>query len=284
MSAKNELREIAMANGAKYFGVAPVSRFANIPEEHHPSKLLPGAKSVVVVGIRISNSAIRANERAYDGLRHSIFSYTVFGSTLVSDRLDWACLRCIFHLEEKYGATAFGIPAGRPKDEEKQEQLMSTRYAAVAAGLGEMGYSGFVITPEDGPRVRWGCFITDYELEPDDLYRGEKLCAFPECKACLDACPARALSRDETVSLKIDDYKASYSLRSKPLCHCATEGLIKGTPGRLQADIPEKMETMDDWYALSKKDSPWQRMEASHGNYCQRCMVVCPAGGKRRET
>lgn len=281
MSLKEELRKIAQDNGVKHFGVAPVSRFKNLPKEHQPDFLLPGAKSVVVMGMRISNSALIANDQAYAGIRHSIFSYTVFGNQLVSDHLDWANLRCGFHLENNYGATAFGIPSGRPKDEEKQEQLLSARYAAVAAGLGEMGFSGFVLTPEDGPRVRWGCFITDMEIESDSLYDGERLCQYPACTACIEACPAQALSKDETIHLEIDDYKSDYAFRSKPLCHCATEGLIKGTPGRLQADIPKKMETMDDWYALSRKDSPWQRMEASHGNYCQRCMVVCPVARKK---
>ena len=234
----------------------------------------------MVVGIRIPNSAIIANEQAYSGIRHSIFSYTVFGNQLVSDHLDWVLLRCVFCLESKCGASAFAIPSGRPKDEEKQEQLLSARYSAVAAGLGEMGFSGFVLTPEDGPRVRWGCMITDMELEPDPLYAGEHLCQYPACTACIDSCPAKALSRDKTICLEIDSYKTAYAFRHKPLCHCATEGLIKGTPGRMQADIPEKMETMDDWYALSRKDSPWQRMEASHGNYCQRCMVVCPVAKK----
>lgn len=281
MSVKEELRKIAAENGCKYFGVAPVSRFQNLPEEHRPEVLLPGARSVAVFGMRISDSAILANEQAYNGLRHSIFSFTVFGNELVSNHLDWAALRCVFHLETNYGATAFAIPSGRPKDEAKQEQLLSSRYAAVAAGLGEMGYSGFVLTPEDGPRVRWCSLITDMELEPDELYHGERLCRYPECTACVEACPANALSVEKTIHLEIEDCKTDYSYRDKPKCHCATAGLLKGTPGRLQAEMPEKMETMDDWYALSKTDSPWQRMEFSHGNYCQRCMVVCPVAKKK---
>lgn len=277
MSVKEELREIVRENGCSYFGVAPVSRFKNLPKEHRPETLLRGAKSVVVAGMRISNSALIANEQAYNGIRHCIFSYTVFGNQLLSDHIDWALLRCVFHLENRYGVSAFGVPSGRPKDEERQEQLLSARYAAVAAGLGEMGMSGFVITPKDGPRVRFGCLITDMELEPDSLYTGKHLCQYPACTACIDACPAQALSREERIHLEIEDYKTDYALRSKPRCHCATEGLLKGTPGRMQAEMPEKMETMDDWYGLSRKDSPWQRMEFSHGNYCQRCMVVCPA-------
>ena len=280
MRLKEELREIAAKNGAAYFGVAPASRLKNLPQGHRPTDLLPNAKSVIVLGMRISDAAIRANQKAYEGLRHSIFSYIVFGHNLINDRLDWAAMQCIFHLENQTGGAAMGIPAGRPKNEETQMQLVSNRYAAVCAGLGEMGFSGFVLTPKDGARVRWVSIITDIELPPDALYTGEKLCSYPACTACVDACPANALHTDRLIDVCIDDYKTQYAYRDKPRCHCATEGLLKGTPGRLQAEMPETMETMDDFFRLSKKDGPWQRMESYHGNYCQRCMVVCPAGQK----
>lgn len=280
MVVKQELREIALQNGAKYFGVSSVRRLQNLPEGHQPEQLLPGAKSVVVLGVRIPDAAIRANEKAYAGLRHSIFSYIVFGHNVINDQLDWAAMQCIFHLESKYKASAMGIPAGRPKNEETQMQLMSNRYAAVCAGLGEMGFSGLVLTPEDGPRVRWVSIITDLELEEDPLYSGEYLCQYPACTACVDNCPAQALSTEKLIDVCIDDYKTQYAYRAKPRCHCATEGLIKGTPGRLQAVMPTQMETMEDWYSLSKKDSPWQRMESYHGNFCQRCLVLCPVAKK----
>lgn len=276
MSLKEQLRHIAMQNGAKYFGVAPASRLKNLPQGHRPDDLLASAKSVIVLGIKIPDAAVRANEKAYRGLRHSIFSYIVFGHNIINDRLDWAALQCIFHLEKSSGGCALGIPAGRPKNEEQQMQLMSNRYAAVCAGLGEMGFSGFVLTPEDGPRVRWVSIITNVELEPDALYGGERICRYPACTACIDACPTKALHTDRLIDVEIDGYRTQYSYRQKARCQCATQGLVKGTPGRLQAEVPEKMESMEDWYQLSKKDSPWQRMESYHGNFCQRCMIVCP--------
>jgi len=82
------------------------------------------------------------------------------------------------------------------------------------------------------------------------------------------------------VPVQIADLKTGYSKRSKPLCRCATTGLVKGTPGRLQADVPEKMDTMEDWYEFNRKNDPWQRMEFNHSNYCLQCMMLCPAGGK----
>ena len=285
MGLKQELQELALANGMKYFGVASVDRFANMPEGHRPGDLLPGAKSVLVMGMVIPDGAINGNLRAFEGLRHAIFSYVVYGYNKINDQLDWAALQAIFHIEKKHKHTAYGIPASKPRDEELFMGAMSNRYAAVCAGLGEFGWSGFVLTPQDGPRVRWISVITDAGMDPDPLYGGSKLCDKGKCHTCVEVCPTGALSREKAVEVEIQGHHASYSLRNKPLCRCATDGLVKGTPGRLQADIPAEMKTMDDWFTLSRKDSPWQRMEITHGNYCHRCMVLCPVGrqGNGRE-
>ena len=283
MALKQELQELARANWMRYFGVASVDRFAHMPEGHRPGDLLPGAKSVLVMGMVIPEGAIRANLRAYEGLRHAIFTYVVYGYNKINDQLDWAALQAIFHIEKKEKRKAYGIPASKPRDEKLFMAAMSNRYAAVCAGLGEFGWSGFVLTPENGPRVRWISVITDAEIDPDPLPGGPKLCDPAKCHTCVEVCPTGALSRDKAVQVEIQDYLTSYSLRNKPLCRLATDGLVKGTPGRLQADIPAEMKTMDDWFALSRKDSPWQRMEITHGNYCHRCMVLCPAGKQGTE-
>jgi epoxyqueuosine reductase len=285
MTIKQELQELALVNGMKYFGIASIDRFANMPEGHRPKDLLPDAKSVLVMGMVVPEGAIKGNLLAYEGLRHAIFTYVVYGYNKINDQLDGAALQAIFRIEKQRPYKAYGIPASTPRDEKLFMAAMSNRYAAVCAGLGEFGWSGFVLTPQDGPRVRWISVITDAPMDPDPLYRGPKLCDPGKCHICVEACPTGALSRDQGVEVQIKDSRTSYSLRNKPLCRCATDGLVKGTPGRLQADIPAEMKTMDDWFGLSRKDSPWQRMEITHGNYCHRCMILCPAGrsGKRSE-
>jgi len=100
MPLRQELQELALANGMKYFGVASVDRFARMPEGHRPGDLLPGAKSVLVMGMVIPEGAIKANLRAYEGLRHAIFTYIVYGYNKINDQLDWAALQAIFHIEK----------------------------------------------------------------------------------------------------------------------------------------------------------------------------------------
>lgn len=279
MNIKEELRELAFANDMNYFGVAPAERLSNLPEGHRPTDLLPGAKSVVVLGIRVPENAIRANELAFTGgQRHAIFSYILFGYNKINDQLDLAALRTVFKLEKQYGSSAYAIPASGPRDEYLLMSAMSNRYAAVCAGLGDFGWSGFVVTPVDGPRVRWISIITTAEIEPDALYAGPKLCDTEKCEICVESCPVGALSLKEAVTAQIEDKTYHYAQRNKPLCRCATAGLVEGTPGRLQAEVPTEMNSMEDWLKFTRKDSPWQRMEATRGNYCHRCLIVCPIG------
>jgi epoxyqueuosine reductase QueG len=276
---KAELMRLAETLHLDYFGVASTDRFSNMPEDHRPEDLLPGAKSVIVLGLKVPDSAVLAHKRVFGGgQRHHYFSYTRYGYKQINENLETAAFRVANHIEKNYAYIALPLPASEPRDEELFMGAMSNRYAAVCAGLGYFGWSGFVITPKHGPRVRWVSIITDAEPEPDPLFTGKKRCDPSTCGVCVDICPVGALSREESVRVKINDEVSAYSKRSKPLCRCAIYGLVKGTPGRLQAEVPEKMETMNDWYELNKKNDPWQRMEFNHGNYCHRCMIMCPVG------
>lgn len=46
---------------------------------------------------------------------------------------------------------------------------MARRYAAVAAGLGEIGWNGLFLSPEYGPRVRLVLVVTEAHLEPTPM-------------------------------------------------------------------------------------------------------------------
>ena len=75
------------------------------------------------------------------------------------------------------------------------------RIAAVACGLGEIGWSKMFLTPEFGPMQRLAFIFTDAPLEPDPMYNGEPLCK--KCMACVRECPGGCLSRDESVKITV---------------------------------------------------------------------------------
>ncbi|MBW2084257.1 MAG: reductive dehalogenase [Deltaproteobacteria bacterium] len=68
---------------------------------------------------------------------------------------------------------------------------------AIAAGLGELGRNGLLITPKFGPRVRICKVFTDLPLA-HDTYRPFGVARFCEtCKKCARNCPSRAITFGE---------------------------------------------------------------------------------------
>ncbi len=277
MNLKDELREIAFNNGVNYFGVGSIDRWDNAPLGHNPSDLLPTAKAVIVLGIRVPIGAIEGNNLAYRGFRHGIFTYMVFGYNRLGEILDRAGMLLLAHLEKNHKIQTFPIPASIPRDEYMMMGVMSNRHSAVCAGLAEFGWNGLALTPDAGPRVRWMPLVVDKEIEPDPLYSGPKLCKGSACRKCVDICPVDALSREKSVQLEITDRLYSYAVLDKPRCRCAQTGLARGSSGRLQEEIPERMKTVEDWRAMLKRDDKWNKMEREAA-MCGRCFVECPVG------
>lgn len=76
---------------------------------------------------------------------------------------------------------------------------------ALAAGLGEYGRHGMVITPEFGPRLRFGKIFTDMPLAHDRpiSFGVNEFCE--QCDRCAGACPARAIPHDGPVSVALNE-------------------------------------------------------------------------------
>lgn len=62
---------------------------------------------------------------------------------------------------------------------------------ATSAGLGSIGKSSLVITPEFGPRARFSVILTDALIEPDAPHEFD-FC--DGCNECTEACPAGAIT------------------------------------------------------------------------------------------
>jgi ferredoxin len=80
------------------------------------------------------------------------------------------------------------------------------RLAAVACGLGEIGWSKMLLTPEFGPLQRVAFIFTDAEFDKyDELYSGEPLCR--KCGACVRECPGGCIppiKSGKTITVDID--------------------------------------------------------------------------------
>jgi epoxyqueuosine reductase len=87
--------------------------------------------------------------------------------------------------------SALVIPVSERKDERYPEAIFSHKLAAHLAGLGWIGKSCLLVTPEVGPRVRWTTVLTDAPLQPSGESEAER-CG--NCRNCVDICPVGAFS------------------------------------------------------------------------------------------
>jgi epoxyqueuosine reductase len=180
--------------GADLVGIASVDRFDGAPPGHGPLDLMPQAKSVVVGGVRIPDPVVdydeyhlKMTEMSPDlGIRANMENfYMQMGHYTLDMMLNIAATRLANYLEINHGqrslptVNAQHTGLGHPVMEAPMG-FFSQRHAAVRAGLGEFGFSGLVITPQYGPRVRYVSVITEAELEPDPLLT-EKVCMRGKC-------------------------------------------------------------------------------------------------------
>jgi epoxyqueuosine reductase len=86
---------------------------------------------------------------------------------------------------------AFPVPASRRTDDEHICGVFSQKLATHLAGLGWIGKSCLLVTPEYGPRVHWVTVLTDAPLLPASTPMEQKCGA---CPACVDICPRHAFN------------------------------------------------------------------------------------------
>lgn len=99
------------------------------------------------------------------------------------------------------------IPASFPYHVKELREVLSHRHVAVAAGLGEFGWNNLLITPQYGTRQRLITIVTSAKLDPEPIYDGKPLCNYDDCKICINVCPAKAISPNESIELIIDGKK-----------------------------------------------------------------------------
>jgi epoxyqueuosine reductase QueG len=267
-----EIKKLALSGDVDYVGVASVDRFKNAPDGWKPTDLLESCRSVVSLGIRIGEGVKVANQRAYSGLRHGIYIYMMFGYTFLNERLNLSAFRISKWLEKK-SCISIPIPASGPSDPYMSRGAFSHRHAAVAAGLGEFGWNGLLMTSEAGPRVRLVSILTEAELSPDPLYSGKRLCNKEKCGMCIKTCPTNAISKKESVKIEIGGEFFEYAKLDKVRCMYGITGLIKNALGRQDVSIPDNP-TPEHYIKALAQENPWQKMERL-SSMCGKCIINC---------
>ena len=287
-----KVKEIALANNLDYIGIATAESLQNAPEGEKPIDYLPGAKTVVSLGIKLSLGVQLANKLAHSdpNRRHVIYSYLWHGFGLPSLHYIDRTALLITRLLEREGYLA--VPAMSASTFDIRSSLMrfSNIHAAVAAGIGELGWCDLVMTQDAGAKARFGSIITTAELEPDPIYQGPRLCDLDKCRklgsgmpVCARVCPTKAIGPNEKkVIIGGKDIKVAEIDPWR--CVWGSMGLLKQSGGLKDIPMPEKVTPDNVFSALAQRDvvQSMELMVIGRGDYCGKCIMSCPVAGQQK--
>lgn len=285
-----------------YVGICPSSVLENEPAGHRPSDLLPNAKSIIVYGRKFIDGSIQSKFRQIeDKVPLALGSYSAHSFVLSINHL---CMKQTYefaqYLEKNTGCFAMPltnnvIQAVQPETETylpffvdrlASGMPLDIYKAAVAAGIGEMGWNHRVVTPDNGPRVYLCAILTDLEFdEYDQPYAGEKLCDPTTCKVCSEVCPVHCLDpeKGEEVEIAGNTYKTSEI--DKFGCAAACFGFKKYLNARTRAVVEEDHpteETLQKALAVHLQVPGIQTQDHIPMFHCDRCMIYCPVGNWKK--
>jgi epoxyqueuosine reductase QueG len=214
------IKDFCTEHGADLVGVASPDRWSNAPIERSPKGLMPTANAVVVCGFHYLDACVELSEN--DDVR---IPGAANANHIASAHGMWLAFKLGKYLENN-GWKAMPIPVTlwwnyRVSDSAARGYAsdLTHYYAAVAAGLGEIGWSNICITPQYGPRLRFISVITDAPLTADPMYDGEPLCDM--CMQCARNCPIGAFDKEVDGMLTVDFGEKSFSFPNKNLWRCA---------------------------------------------------------------
>ena len=233
--------QFAKEKRADLVGIAPIERFDGVPANHHPCSIFPETKSVIVIGKRITRGTLRGVE---EGTQFDI--YGQYGKSWLVDRmLAITTISLATWIEDnRWEAVPLqDLPPQVPPsgvavkpDLPAPNVMVDAKDAAIRAGLGEIGYSGELLTPQYGPRQRIQMILTDAVLEPTPI------CETPvctQCKQCAKTCPLDAISEDKSTTVEICGKKMTVAEINYGICRSCQNG-ASGNPNH-PSGLPDRL-------------------------------------------
>lgn len=180
-----EIREMTTKWGADLVGFASVDRFDRFSPENRPTFSLPSTRTVVVLGLHMVDPLLDLWLHAppTTGAGRS-----PTGRAFEDEILHTICYRLALNLYQR-GIEVKVLPYG-PSPSKEHTGFIYLKDAGVLAGLGVIGKSNLLITPDFGPRVRLRAIAISEDLPSNRIITKNPWCE--DCDSCIQACPVNA--------------------------------------------------------------------------------------------
>lgn len=264
MVTSEQIKAAAKRLGADIVGIGSIDRWHTAPIQMDPKQIMPNAKSIIAMGFRVMRGSLRGVEEGtyfsnysamgYGGITYLYMPMTVINlSKMIEDegyeavpmghQSDWRAIDGVGYLRENYSRP---VAPGKAAP----DVMINLRIAGFLCGLGEIGYSKMLLTPEFGPRVRVGIIITDMELEPDPIIEPGTLCN--RCMACVRECPGGCIPADRTIKANVGGYDLEWADVDMDKCDIVFQGATEISEGENGDYFNGKSASRADKYKASE--------------------------------
>ena len=281
-SAETRLKSLAMSLGADLVGVTTRDLLSDGPPSADPRYLLQSANSVISFALSLDRDLVqyfisKKKWRPHCDNRKTIAQtlYTI-GDKLTEQLRSEGYEAVNVDLNNNY----------RPEKDAADVTEMtefhpdfSHRYAALATGIGRLGWSGNLLTKEYGALVELGSVLTSATLTPDTPIPDEEH-PCDRCKMCSLVCPVEMIQPRASTQVTVAGVTETIA-RKRPNTCCwisctGYEGLASSgiwtnwSPYRLGRPLPEdKQELNSLCISLQKADPQMQAVDNSFNDYRQ---------------
>ena len=267
-SAETKLKSLALSLSADLVGITTKDKLADGPPSADPRYLLPTANSVISFALSLDRDTVqnfisKKEWRPHCTNRKAVVQklYTI-GDAITEQLRSEGYEAVNVELNNNYR------PEEAADDVTEMTEFhpdFSHRYAALAAGIGRLGWSGNLLTREHGALVELGSVLTSARLKPDRPIP-DKDHPCDGCKMCSLVCPAEMIHPKESIQVTVAGVTETIS-RKRPNTCCwvsctGYEGLaVSGTwsnwsPYRLGRRLPEDKQELDALCIRLQKADP----------------------------
>lgn len=214
MSLNRKIHRFVKTLNINYFGISDLSPAGDFIHNQGGS-ILDEFKFCVSIGIILPDSIVE--QLPFRSNKAVSVNYRFHAYEIINARLD-NNTSVLSDYIQGLGYNAMPIVAAERCDDDRICAVFSHKLGAHLSGLGWIGKNCLLITPMNGPRVRWSSVLTDAPLAPTGKPTDEN-CG--DCFECVNICPVNAFSgrnfrQNEPREMRFDAQKCyDYFMRMK---------------------------------------------------------------------